>query len=247
MKISEVTVESKKIEEIKEVKIVEDPRLSLGQFARYCVGSPSVKKGVLMTGKYPSGYIPRYYVPAIKIIRGAFDANFDESDLYFEEFLRRANVLEREAIAYPVNKDEHKNRFYSARALKGLVDMRVQIDTILQLYEMHDNSKRGSITIEGVRINAKADMLLYEQGGVIPIGFMIFNFTQKPLTDREVHLRLFILRTILKEKYGKEMNENDCILIDVVPRKIYRLALTENYTALIKQVCNEIKVGWPLL
>ena len=235
--------------EVKTIKIVQDPKISLKQFSKYGSATVNAKNSILIKSKYPSDYVPRFYEMARKIICDTFGANFTDYSLYFDEFVRQASLLKKKALEFPTNKDTHKNRVCSADALIALTEMGSQIVPLLKKYILNSNisNKKDSITVEDVKIGAMADMLLFEDAGATQVGFLKFNFTKKAMTNLEAEHMLYVLRSFFLEKRGLEVNFNECILIDVFSSKIYRaanIALTEVST---KKLCREIKEKWPLL
>jgi len=145
--------------EVKVGKIVEDPKISLKQFSSYSSATANAKNAILVKSKYPGNYIPRFYEIARKIVCDTFGANFEDTDLYFEEFIRQSQRLKKEAIPFPTNKDTYKNRTLSAEGLIALTHMQSQLNSILKHYVLNSNikNKRQSVSIEEVKIGAMAD------------------------------------------------------------------------------------------
>jgi hypothetical protein len=235
--------------EVKVKKIVENPKISLKQFSRYSSATVNGKNSILIKSKYPSDYVPRFYEMARKFICDTFGANFKDHILYFDEFIRHASKLKKEAIKFPVNKDTYKNRIRSADGLVALTKMGAQIVPLLEKYVLNSNisNRRDSITIEGVKIGAMADMLLFEDSGLTPVGFLKFNFTQKAMTKLEAEYMLHVLRSFFREKRGLELNLTKCILIDVFSSKIYTAVDPDLIEEPAKKHCREINEKWPFL
>lgn len=166
--------------EVKQAKIVEDPRLSLTQYSRYPGSTLNSRKRILISSKYPGEYIPRIYDIAKGIITATFSANFEDYELYFDEFRRHAARLKKEALAFSPKTDNYKNRYYSAGALEGMIKMSDKIIPILKRYVLNSNTKRAAILVKGVKISSKADMLLFDHTGE-QIGLIRFNFPQATL------------------------------------------------------------------
>lgn len=231
--------------EVKQKKIVEEPRLSLTQFARYPASTANARETILFRSKYPGGYIPKYYLIARKIIADTFSANFDDYELYFEEFQRHSKRLKKEASAFSPKTDDYKNRFYSATALDNLVRMSDKIIPILKKYVLNSNVKntRHSIEVRGVKIGAMSDMLLFDQIGN-QIGLLKFNFPQAKLKGNEVDLSLKVLRTFFKDHKGLNFSAKHCIFIDFHSGKIFVDAEKPGIGSLLDNICIEIKSVW---
>lgn len=235
-------------EEVKVSKIVEDPKISLKQFSSYSSATVNAKNTILIRSKYPSGYIPRFYEMARRIVCDTFSANFEDTDLYFEEFIRQAHLLKKEAVSFPTNKDTYKNRTLSAEGLIALTHMKGQVSTILKRYVVNSDvtNKRQSINIEDVKIGAMADLLLYENGGASQVGLLKFNFTKKRLSRLEAEYMLYVLWLFYKEK-GLELDLNKCVLVDVFSGKIYRAIDPIFIEEPARKSCLEIKDKWKLI
>jgi len=235
-------------EEVKVSKIVEDPKISLKQFSSYCSATLNAKNTILVKSKYPTGYIPKFYEMARKIVCDTFGANFEDLDLYFDEFNRHMHRLKKEAMPFPTNKDPYKNRTLSAEGLVALTQMRNQLNPILKNYVLNSNitNRKQSVTIEEVKIGAMADMLLYENAGATHVGFVKFNFTKRPMKRIEAEYMLYILRSFYLEK-GLELDLNKCFLVDVFSGTIYLAIAPIFIEEPIHKSCLEIKAKWPLL
>ncbi|WP_113653190.1 hypothetical protein [Pedobacter namyangjuensis] len=234
--------------EVKVGKIVEDPKISLKQFSRYSSATVNAKNTIVVNSKYPSGYIPKFYEIAKKIVCDTFSANFEDTELYFEEFITQAQRLKSEAIPFPTNKDNYKNRTLSAEGLIALTHMQSQLNTILKPYVLNSNikNKRQSVSIEEVKIGAAADMLLYEDAGATHVGLLKFNFTKKKMSRLEAEYMLYVLWLFYKEK-GVELDLNKCFLVDAFAGKIYRATDPVFVEEPARKSCREIKEQWKLI
>jgi hypothetical protein len=232
--------------EVKQAKVVEDPRLSLTQFSRYHGSTLKGRQRILLDSKYPGDYIPKYYNIARKIITGTFSANFNDYDLYFEEFRRQATILKKEALAFPSNTDDYKNRYLSAGALEALIRMSDKLTPVLDRYVLNVNSKRAAILVNGVKISSKADMQLFDLAAE-QIGLLRFNFSQSRLKTNEADLALKVLMSYAKDTDGKSLAPKHCLLIDIHSGNI----LTAKDNRLIESVlldsCSEIGQIWKAL
>jgi hypothetical protein len=230
--------------ELKQAKaVVEDPRLSLTQLSRYPGSTVSARKRILMTSKYPGDYIPKHYDIARSIIVATFSANFEDYDLYFEEFQRHATRLRKEAVSFPPETDNYKKRYYSAGALEALVRMSSKITPILVRYVLHHNNKRESILVNEVKISSKADMLLSDQTGE-QIGFLRFNFPQAKLKVKEAELAIEVLRTYAGEEKGLVFKAKDCLFINIYSGSIFTGQDNIQLDKLLLDSCKEIKKLW---
>ncbi|MGX5690347.1 hypothetical protein [Arcticibacter tournemirensis] len=233
-------------EELKVRKIVKDPQLSLKQIAAYVSATVSAKEQILKKSKYPGGYIPRFYEMSRRIVCDAFSANLDDYSIYYDQLEREAARLKKEALAHPVEKDEYKNRVCSASGLDALRRMSMQLEGVLDNYILNSNltNRKNALSIEGVRIGAMADILLYGNGGASQVGFLKFNFTKAPMKEAEAKATLYILRTFFEEKKGLELNGSDCILIDVFAGRIYKAVHSAHVKDSVIMACQEIKRKW---
>ncbi|RQO77742.1 hypothetical protein DBR40_07140 [Pedobacter sp. KBW01] len=229
--------------EVKQAKIVEDPRLSLTQFSRYHGSTLNGRRRILINGKYPGDYIPKYYNIARDIITATFSANFDDYDLYFEEFSRHAARLKKEALAFSPRTDNYKNRYFSAGALESLVRMSAKLIPILNKYVLNTNRKRASITVAGVKISSRADMLLSDITGE-QIGLLRFNFPQARLRANEAELALKVLKRYSKEISGISLNARDCLFIDIPTGNVLTAQEGPGLESLLLATCTEIKNIW---
>ncbi|MBE9597760.1 hypothetical protein [Pedobacter sp. MC2016-24] len=229
--------------EVKQITIVEDPRLSLTQFSRYYGSTLNGRKRILIGGKYPGDYIPKYYNIARDIITATFSANFDDYDLYFEEFRRHAVRLKKEALVFSPKTDNYRNRYYSAGALEGLIRMSDKLIPILSKYVLNTNRKRAAIMVCGVKISAKADMLLFDLTGE-QIGLLRFNFPQARLRVKEAELALKVLKVYAKETSDLTFKSKDCLFIDIPSGNVLIAQDNPGIESLMTETCTEIKKNW---
>ncbi|KRT13211.1 hypothetical protein ASU31_25765 [Pedobacter ginsenosidimutans] len=232
--------------EVKQLTIVQDPRLSLTQFSRYYGSTLNGRKRILINGKYPGDYIPKYYNIARDIITATFSANFDDYDLYFDEFRRHAARLKKEALVFPPKTDNYRNRYFSAGALEGLIRMSDKLIPILSNYVLNTNRKHASITVSGVKISAKADMLLFDLTGE-QIGLLKFNFPQARLRAMEAGLALKVLKVYAKETSGLSFRSKDCLFIDIPSGSVLVSQDNPGIESAMTETCAEIKKIWPTL
>lgn len=229
--------------EEKQAKIVEDPRLSLTQFSRYYGSTQNGRKRILIGGKYPGDYIPKYYNIARDIITATFSANFDDYDLYFEEFRRHAIRLKTEALAFSPKTDNYRNRYFSAGALEDLIRMSDKLIPILNRYVLNTNRKRAAITIGGVKISSKADMLLFDMIGE-QVGLLRFNFPQAHLRVKEAEIALKVLKIYAKETNDLSFRSKDCIFIDIPSGNVFTAQNNAGMDNLLIETCTEINKIW---
>lgn len=246
MKEIEITVEDQA--ELKEQKVVRDPRLSLKQFSQYMTATERGKSGVLRKCKYPGTYIPRFYEMARKLVCETFSANFEDHDLYFEEFKRQAAIFREEAKGYPENKDNFKNRVSSARGLDEICNMEQSLTPVLRRYVLENNlsKRRDTITRNGVKIGAVADMIVSENGGATQVGFLKFNFTTQLLSKKEAGTMLHVLKEFF-EKKDVNVDPKSCFLIDVFAARIYTLSGIVNMEQDFEKATLEIRKNWDLI
>lgn len=234
--------------EVKVQKVVKEPTISLTMISRYVVATEKGKNRILMGCKYPPNYIPRIYEMARKLVCELFSSNFiDQLEVYFEEFSRQAAVWKKEAVAYPVKTDEHKNRVFSAKGLDGIVAMEFLLRPVLNKYILQSNLSRRSsaITENAVKIGAVADMLLSDQLGD-QIGFIKFNFSSEKLKKEEAEIKLHVLKKYF-ENQGLNLNPKSCMLVDVAARRIYTLADVKNCESALQMATIEISDNWDLI
>jgi len=235
-----------KEEEVKVVKVVHDPRISLKQFSRYSKATEKGKENIVKGCKYPKGYIPKFYEKARKIISDTLAANSEDYGLYFDALLRQAAILRKEALAFPSDKDEYKNRICSANGLIAFIAMGKQMIPLLDKYVLNSNiaNRKDAIEIEGVKVGAVADMLLFENAGASRVGLLKFNFTKAPISRLEAEYMLYVLRKFSKDKYSIDIKLKDCILIDVFSGKIFIAADDDLIEVPSKLACLDIKRRW---
>ncbi|MCY1528852.1 hypothetical protein D9M68_639730 [compost metagenome] len=234
--------------EVKVIKVVKDPHLSLKRFSQYMVTTELGKRRIVESSKYPGDYIPRFYEMARKVICDVFSANFEDYNVYYDEFKRQSATLRKEAMTYPNNKDAHKNRMCSADGLDQIIAMSVHLDSILSSYILNSNlsQKKSSITRNGVKIGSMADILLFENAGATQVGFMKFNFTKKVLSKQEAKAMLFVLRKYF-EKQEVVLNSKACFLIDVFAWRIYIASDLDDIEEQADIACLEIVKTWDLV
>jgi len=234
--------------EVKVQKVVKEPRISLTMISRYVVATEKVKNRILLGCKYPPNYIPRIYEMARKLVCELFSGNFiDQTEIYFEEFGRQSAVWKKEAINYPVKTDEYKNRVFSAKGLDGLVAMEFLLTPILNKYILNSNLSRrtSTITRNGVKIGAVADMLLSDQLGE-QVGFLKFNFSSEKLKKEEAEIKLQVLKTYF-ENQALNLQPKSCMLIDVAARRIYTVADVKESEISLNLATIEIRDNWELI
>lgn len=237
-------------EKVKEKKVVENPRLSLSQFAKYCAATDNSKKSIILKAKFTGGYIPKFYDRARASVREILSANMADNDLCFEMFQRKAFELKAEAKQFPVKKDDYKNREYSAEGLLALNRSSRILEPILDRYILNipppkSVNNPNTITIEGVKISAKVDLLLFEDAGLTEVGFISFNFTKRKLKRQEAEFWLYVLWYYHKLK-GNIYNLSKCFLVDVYAGKIYT-AIDERFMeAPTRKLCLEIASNWKI-
>ncbi len=234
--------------ELKVVKVVAEPRLSLKRFSQYIVASERRRRSILRECKYPNDYVPRFYEMARKLVCETFEANFDDNGLYFDEFKRQAHAYRNEAKAYPENKDGYRNRIYSASGLDAICKMSSVLTPILDRSIVNSNltHRKDSITKNGVRIGAMADMLVYDEIGATQIGFLKFNFTSKEMSEVEADAMLFVMNEFFSTK-GVKLNPKSCILVDVCASRVFSAANMFDVEADIDKYTLEIRNNWGLL
>ena len=234
--------------EVKVKKVVKDPKLSLKRFSQYTVATENGKASILKGCKYPGDYVPRFYEMARKLVCDILSANFDDQDLYFEEFKKQAAVYRKEAKAFPINKDPYKNRIRSANGLDAIVAMSMHLKPILSKYILNSNltRRKNSITKNGVRIGAMADMLLFKDAGATQVGFLKFNFTTKKIKEDEVKAALFVLRAFF-EKEGIKLDPKSCFLVDVFAWRIYVASDNSEIEKTVDKATIEIRDNWDLI
>ena len=231
--------------EVKVAKVVKDPKLSLKRFSQYIIATENGKKRILVGSKYPGDYVPRFYERARKLVCDIFSANVEDNDLYFEKFKSQAKVYRDEAIAFPINKDDYKNRVCSANGLDAIVAMSKLLEPILDKYIVNSNltQRKDSITKNDVRIGAMADMLLFKDAGATQIGFLKLNFTAQKLKEDEAKATLLILKTFF-EKRGIKLDLKSCFLIDVFAGRYYTASDNPEIERLIDKSSLEIRDNW---
>ncbi|PWS33349.1 hypothetical protein [Pedobacter paludis] len=233
---------------VKKQTVVEDPKLSLKQFARYPDSTAKAKQTILMKCKYPGGYIPRFYEEARKIIVDTFAANYiDDHDIYFSEFERRAAKLKKEALPFDPKTDDYKNRHCSGEGLEKFVAMKTLLMPILERYVLRSNlgHNRDNIYVKEVRIGAMSDILLFDAADN-QIGLLKFNFTKTKLKENEAQVSLHVLRTFFKNVKQLNLDPKRCLFVDVFSGKIYNAARIGNgISELVEKNCEEIKGLWP--
>lgn len=234
--------------EVKIKRVVTEPKFSLKRFSQYMAATEKGKNSILRGCKYPGGYIPRFYEMARKLVCDMFAANFEDNDLYLDEFKKQAQVYRDEAKAYPKNKDGYRNRIYSANGLDGICAISSVLTPILDKYTVNSNltHRRDSIIRNGVRIGAMADMLLYENGGATQIGFLKFNFTTKKLSKVEADTMLFVLNEFFSKK-GVKLNPKSCVLVDVLAGRIFTASNKSHIEKDIDKATLEILENWDLI
>jgi len=234
--------------ELKVIKVVAEPRLSLKRFSQYMVASERRKTSILRGCKYPGDYVPRFYEMARKLVCEMFAANFEDSDMYFEEFKRQAQAYRNEAKAYPENKDGYKNRVYSANGLDAICAISALLTPFLDKNIVNSNltHRRDSIIKNGVRIGAVADMLVYDEVGATQIGFLKFNFTTKEISKTEADIMLFVLSDFFGKK-GVKLNPKSCILVDVFAGRVFTGANISDIRLDVDKNTSEIRKNWDLL
>lgn len=234
--------------EVKVLKVVKDPQLSLKRFSQYIVATQAGKMRIVEGSKYPGDYIPRFYEMARKVICDFFSANFEDHGVYYEEFKRQAVVFRKEATAYESNRDPYKNRMCSADGLDQMTAMSTVLAPILDRYILNSNltQRRSSITRSGLKIGAMADMLLFDNAGATQVGFLKFNFTKKVLSKNEAATMLFVLGKYF-EKQGLELDPQACFLVDVFAWRVYVAANQPNIEQLADAACMEVVRTWDLV
>lgn len=237
-------------QKIKVKKIVENPRLSLSQFSRYCAASENKKKSIVLTAKFTGDYIPKFYDKAKSIVREALSVNFGEYETSFEEIKRQAFQLKADAKQYSIKKDDFKNREYSGDGLLALCSHAKAIMPILIKYVVRvplgkSKNNVNTITIENVKISSKIDLMLFDKSGLSEVGFMSFNFTKRKLKRQEAEHWLYVLWLYHKQR-GNVYDMNKCFLIDVYAGKIYT-AIEERFMEQpTKKICLEIAANWKI-
>lgn len=234
---------------VKIKKVVKEPRISLTMISRYIVASEKGKVSILKKCKYPSDYIPKFYEMARRLVCEIFEGNFvDGHEVYFEAFKQQADIYRKEAKTYPENKDDHKNRIYSAKGLDAIVAMSNLLIPILENYTLENNlhRRRNKIMKNGVRIGAMADMLLFDQSGVQQVGFLKFNFESTKLKKEEAEAKLYVLRKFYEQK-ELELNSKSCILVDVIAWRNYSVADVTDAESSINQATLTIRNNWDLI
>lgn len=236
-------------QEVKVKKVVKEPRISLTMISRYIVASEKGKISILKKCKYPSDYIPRFYEMARKLVCELFEGNFvDGHELYFDAFKQQAEIYRKEAKAYPENKDDHKNRIYSAKGLDAIVAMSYLLIPILENYTFESNlhRRKNNIMKNGVRIGAMADMLLFDQSGVEQVGFLKFSFESTKLKKEEAEAKLYVLKKFYEQK-GLTLNAKSCILVDVIAWRIYSVANVADAEIQINKATISVRDNWDLI
>ena len=234
--------------EVKVIKIVKEPRISLTMISRYVVATEKRKTSIIKGCKYPPNYIPTYHEMARKLICELFEGNFiDQHHLYFEEFKRQATIFRKDAREYPENRNAHKNRIHSAKGLEGIIAMSHLLMPILEKYILNSNlhQRRNYIMKNGVRIGSVADMLVSDQINN-QIGFLKFNFSVTKKPKEEAATKLFVLKKFFENK-GVELNPKSCIIVDVPTRRVYTMADAGNAELSLDQATVEIRDSWDLI
>lgn len=228
-------------------KVVYEPKLSLKQLAAYPLATAKGKANILGKAKFPGSYIPRFYEEARKFICHTFNANFLDTDIYFEEFERHAKMLLNEAVS--LEKDKRKNKICSSNALSEMRNLNSMLEPILNNFVLNSNLRntREHLYIQDVKIGCMADILLYENGGLTFTGFMKFNFTKAPLKKREAEYMLYAIKLFFERKLEVNLKDKNCILVDVFAHKLYIAETDLEIDLSIKKSCREIKESWDLI
>jgi hypothetical protein len=240
----------KEEEEVGVKKVVENPRLSLSQFAKYCAATDNARKGILLKGKYPGDYIPKFYDKARAIVKEALSVSFGEYETSFEVIKSLALQLKTEAKQYPIEKDNFKNREYSGNGLLALCKHANVLLPILHKYVVRvpapkSKSNINSITIENVKISSKIDLLLADINGMEEVGFMSFNFTKEKIKRQAAEHWLYILWLYHKQR-GKVYDLSKCYLVDAYAGKVYT-AIDERFMEQpTKKICEQIAANWKI-
>jgi hypothetical protein len=235
--------------EVRVRKVIVDPRISLTMMGRLVVASERAKLTIIKNSKYPSEFVPGYHEMARKCICDAFEGNFNNDyHLYFDEFKRKAKEYRKTANTYSKEKVLYKNNFYSAEGLDGIVAMSGLVTPLLENYTYYSNlaQKKNAIMLNGVRIGAMADMLLYDQYGLDHVGFLKFNFSKTKFPAEEAAVKLQVLKRFY-EGIKIEFNPKDCILADVPARRIYTLNEIADTGDQLNKATALIRDNWGLI
>jgi hypothetical protein len=132
--------------------------------------------------------------------------------------------------------------------LDAIVAMSMLLTPILSRHILNSNltRRKDSITKNGVRIGAMADMLLFKDAGATQVGFLKFNFTTKKLKEDEAKAALFVFRTFF-EKKGIKLNLKRCFLVDVFAWRIYVASDNPEIEKIADKATIEIRDNWDLI
>jgi len=175
--------------EVKERKVIKDPRMSLTMIGRLVVASERVKMTIIKNCKYPSDFVPGYHELARRAASDAFEGNLiNDHHLYFEDFKRKATEYRKIALTFPKEKVGYKNNFHSAQGLDGLVAMSEILSPLFVNYNFHSNlsQKKSAIMLNSVRLGAMADMLLFDEYGLNQLGFLKFNLPKQNILQKKL-------------------------------------------------------------
>jgi len=227
------------------VAIVEEPKISAKMLCEYSESSALTRKNILKSCKEKDSAAMAAsirYTQAQNAISDFLEHSFDFTDAlrYYAKNIRiESKNLSGKKAEYAVS---------CAEAIDKFCEMEKQIKSLFKDFIINNTIKLKweRISISGVDISIRPEVMLYTDSGITPSGFVKLCFCKsKPMKETVAKSIAALGRFYFREKKDIDFKPVNCIVIDVFAKKIYSGNKSEKRLIdILKECCAEIADRW---
>lgn len=221
------------------------PRVSVNQLAAYLVASPSQRRRLIHTAKYPPTFMVNWYDFARKAITDFIAGGMNNETILTTEVIRLYGL--------PAANDyeESRNRT-NAEALESFLDCYDQIEISGLTVQQAPNSA-SALSIQGVDISVRPEFLMsgaYRNQNYTG-GIKLYFSKDDPLTaDSAPYITAVVMLHIQNHCLPPDHSarHTNCQVVDVFARRVHAAprAITRRFQD-IDVACQEIALWWPTM
>lgn len=218
------------------------PRIGVNPLSEYIAATPLRRASIIRQAKTPPVYIVKKYNLAEDFL--AHYLSIEEDPRYLKEYI--ANL----------RKGPYKNAFeqecgqFSADALDGFLKTGKSLQEQLQQYTRNAvvNEYANKMTLSGVQISFRPEVLIMAPSGKQQVGFVKFYFSKTtPLNEGAAKVTACLGKHYFQKEHDLSLQRDLCIVHDVfrglwVPAPKAELSHLKN----IKAACQEIADRWDI-
>ncbi len=219
------------------------PRLSVNQLATYLVATPSQRRRIIRTAKFPPTFMVNWYDFARLAITDFIVTGMTNEAILTNEISRLYGL--------PASNDQEESRNRTnAEALEAFLDCYDQIELSGLMLQQAPNSA-PALTVQGVDISVRPEFLLCgaHRNQNCAGGIKLYFSKNDPLTvDSAPYITAVVMLHVQNhcQPPGHTARHANCQVVDVFARRVHSAprAITRRFQD-IDVACQEIGLWWP--